>query len=436
MKFPLRQIRAVLVFLLFLELFFWVGGWINQGLQYWGNMQHAREKGVYRIVCIGESLTMVGGQYSYPSQLQKILDQSSSSIHFEVINQGVGGAGSSILLQRMPQWLDNYHPDMVICMIGVIDGMQDKQPIAASSSPSFLKRIKLYWLFEKLKEKTDDALSNDLNKLKNRLHPQPPQPPLLTEYDMFVNAMKLQSNNQRQLYFLINLAKASNRLDIAEFLYGKFLQNNTDDLIHHWVIKQYGDLLVQRKEYDKFVSVMEYIPYNSWLYDWIPGYCHGEEHMEKVRQTIERMVTQESVDPLVYADVYSCYEEGGRPDLAQIYLQKMGSQSSYYNPLTRKNYLTIKELLLSHNIQPVFVQYPMRDIRPLLSIFNDDPDKDKIIFVDNGPSFQQAVRESSYETYFVDRMAGDIGHATPQGNHLLASNIAQAILTNTSKWEH
>jgi hypothetical protein len=141
------------------------------------------------------------------------------------------------------------------------------------------------------------------------------------------------------------------------------------------------------------------------------------------------MVVEKGVSPLVYGYVQSCYEQGGRKDLADIYYHKMNlATSPYLFVETRNNYFNIKEAILTRGMQPVFVQYPNRDIAPLVDMFKDDPDKGKIIFVDNGPSFHEAIRQRSYEYYFIDRMSGDVGHATPAGNQILASNVARAVL--------
>jgi hypothetical protein len=50
--------------------------------------------------------------------------------------------------------------------------------------------------------------------------------------------------------------------------------------------------------------------------------------------------------------------------------------------------------------------------------------------VDNENSFRENIQRESYGAYFRDRFAGDIGHATAKGNHLLAGNVAEVILQN------
>ena len=73
------------------------------------------------------------------------------------------------------------------------------------------------------------------------------------------------------------------------------------------------------------------------------------------------------------------------------------------------------------------MQYPMRDVSAIRGFFSGDED---IAFVSNREAFEEALQESSYDDLFVDRFAGDFGHCTPKGNHLIAENVADAIFRN------
>ena len=57
--------------------------------------------GEYRIMCIGESTTALGGRDSYPSQLEEMLNQKSSERKFKVINKGVPSHLSGDLLDYL-----------------------------------------------------------------------------------------------------------------------------------------------------------------------------------------------------------------------------------------------------------------------------------------------------------------------------------------------
>jgi tetratricopeptide (TPR) repeat protein len=127
-----------------------------------------------------------------------------------------------------------------------------------------------------------------------------------------------------------------------------------------------------------------------------------------------------------YAKVAICYEKLKDLEAARAWGDKAYRlRMKYYNPQTRSNYRRVKETVLGQGIRLVCVQYPMRSIEPLKKMFSDT---EGVLFVDNSAVFREAVQRSRYEDYFTDIFAGDFGHCTPEGNRLLAENIAQAIL--------
>ena len=425
MKIPYKSLKVFFYFLLCLEICFQAGGFIAQTTQFWGNALESHKKGVYRIMCLGESMTMVGGKDSYPSQLEEILNKNSKGDQkFQVINQGVGGANTTMLTQRLQRWLDTYKPEMVTVMVGALDSLDGATASHNDYLPAFVKKIRLVQLGEFLQQKIIQALRERLERLQGKKD----DTTIIDAMDVFKEALAQQPDDIKKLYLLIVFAEGDHRYDIAQQLYHKFFEVNKDPRVYDWMIKKYGHFLNTAGYFDQFVDQMDQFPWRSWDFSWVKAYCHGQEHMEKVRTKVEKIVTTDKEDSYVYANVASCYEEGGRHDLAQVYYKKMGEHSSYDTALTRSNYKQIKEMLLSRGIQPVFVQYPLRSIEPLLEIFEFDQDKSKIVFVDNKQEFLDTVGEKGYGYCFVDRMFGDIGHATHEGNHILASHIAEAIL--------
>lgn len=97
-----------------------------------------------------------------------------------------------------------------------------------------------------------------------------------------------------------------------------------------------------------------------------------------------------------------------------------------YVPTGLKNYLRLKELLDRRGIRLAAMQYPMRSVDSLKKLLAGHDAG--VVFIDNRKIFQDAVRENGYETYFIDMFAGDFGHATYQGNRLLAEHVADVLL--------
>lgn len=73
------------------------------------------------IVCIGESTTALGGDVSYPAQLQGILDRRTTPGAWAVVNAAMPGAWSGQLVDRLEKDLDRFAPDVVVAMMGAND---------------------------------------------------------------------------------------------------------------------------------------------------------------------------------------------------------------------------------------------------------------------------------------------------------------------------
>jgi len=74
-----------------------LGGSIILSRQAYRNALAMRQKGTYRIMCIGESTT----QRQYPTLLEQALNRANLGFRFSVIDRGLICTTSSFLLQRM-----------------------------------------------------------------------------------------------------------------------------------------------------------------------------------------------------------------------------------------------------------------------------------------------------------------------------------------------
>lgn len=97
----------------------------------------------YRVLCLGESTTALGGEDSYPSQLQVMLNARSGKNRFTVINKGVISTTSEHILSHVEQDLDMYKPKMVIVMMGIND-------------KAYLHDLSKTWWQEKIKSYVED----------------------------------------------------------------------------------------------------------------------------------------------------------------------------------------------------------------------------------------------------------------------------------------
>lgn len=73
------------------------------------------------ILSIGDSVTFGLGaerEFSYPAQLEKLLNESSDQKNYRVINRGVPGQNTTKLLQNLERQLKQIQPDIVTVLIG------------------------------------------------------------------------------------------------------------------------------------------------------------------------------------------------------------------------------------------------------------------------------------------------------------------------------
>ena len=119
-KVFIRSTLRLLLFLLCMELFLWAGGQIFILTQKYQNQINLLEGEAYRILCVGDSMTALGDNDSYPAQLEKILNEryKEKGVKFVVINKGVPGKTTKDVAQDLESYLNEYNPQMVVSMLG------------------------------------------------------------------------------------------------------------------------------------------------------------------------------------------------------------------------------------------------------------------------------------------------------------------------------
>ena len=103
----------------------------------------------FRILCIGESTTALGGRNAYPHQLQEILSAKRPGTRFIAINEGQISKNSADISAGLPGHLDTYQPNLVIVMMGVNDVLHLVEPDTLFLRfHVFMRRFRVYKLFE------------------------------------------------------------------------------------------------------------------------------------------------------------------------------------------------------------------------------------------------------------------------------------------------
>ncbi len=198
------------------------------------------------------------------------------------------------------------------------------------------------------------------------------------------------------------------------------------------VYRLLGELLLDKRWYDDLPEVVDYFlsrnHHHGWLGEKISGGCRDPLLRSVVIDHLMNRAQDDPDDWKVREFLGSCYAIAGDDEKANDYFdQARKLQRDLIDPVTKENYIAILKILEAHETPAILVQYPMKDLKALQIMLQDDIDLGRFVFVDNEQIFQEAVGREGYNVFFLDRFGGNFGHCTPKGNELLASNVADKV---------
>lgn len=457
---------GICLFLVLLELALRLCAGVFLFLQEARNLDSIKQKGQYRILCLGESTTALGGKESYPEQLEIALNRYNSGIKFSVINKGVPGTSTAWILEQVEGYLNKYHPDMVVTMMGINDydhgynlinidtGILKKGTFG--DSLRIIKAVKFLArrLYAAVSQKTvKDSNSEiilafeqyyDSQSRENNPKNNKPHTAVVNKYVNLGNVYLSRGNHQE-----------------AEAVYRKLIKFEPDNYDFHislgWI------LLIEEKFDQANQAELEAITidpdrdaaYNAsgFIYLNQSNYPRAAEMFEKAiaknpkshkayvnlgacyilqgryqqaQEVYKKAIVEDSSNDRAYGGLAVVYNILGDSQTACEYFKKADkTREAFFSPVTIMSYRRLAEILKKRSVKLLCMQYPMRSILPLKIILNGYPD---IVFVDNERIFKQAVEKEGYKNYFSDFFAGDFGHCTLKGNQLIAENAAKVII--------
>jgi len=361
----------------------------------------------YRILALGESTTEGGGSDAWPNQLERILNDISTTMKFKVYNKGVGGTNSSFIVARLKGHIHKYRPDMVITMMGANDNSNNPfiYEVGAFERVSFfLKNSRVCKLTKLILSSIDSAMRKngwEINKMTKL------DCSLLMSGD---ESLRYGRNDGRVL--IENFSRGQNieemdlagGLDHAEAIVKKEIAFNRRN------VKAYIALARIYLEKSRFIEAKEAI--------LLALYFSDQDTSFEAYSTISSHCS----DIITKSEIVEIYRNTGIFVKLPKNIMKMHQRK---NETMKNNYKTVYKLLKRKNIKYVAMNYPTRDIEELKEIFNGDED---ILFVSNEENFKEALENGEYKDYFIDRCYKTFGHGNSRGNRLIAENIASAIL--------
>jgi tetratricopeptide (TPR) repeat protein len=375
----------------------------------------------FRILCLGESTTAASLQgqrdISWPAQLEEILNRRIPGRYFQVVNKGRVGTNTSLILAKLPYYLDRYRPDLVISMLGVND---DKWYGIATGRDSPWRQA---------------ALSLKTYKLVRHLweYSRPSNfPPSIPEgQDIFTDQCLAGTEQDRPAELEAVCRKAL-----------RVHPRNPQLLLK--LGKIYRARGKRSEERQIFEDLLRVAPYWDQSYVFL-GAAYKEVDRLADAERIGRLALRRLADndtPLrQLASIY--FEQGRMSDLVDLYKKSLlrdgmagarlevivssdvaEPQERPANRITRSNYNRIHEILRSRSIPLVAMQYPRESLSSLKGLFASTA---AITFVENKDNFRAELRRKPYGGIFSDRFQPLWGHCTEFGNQLIAENLADRL---------
>jgi tetratricopeptide (TPR) repeat protein len=287
-----------LLTVVFLEAGLRLSGFILLSVQEYGNRQSLKQKGAYRIMCLGESTT--AGQY--PPHLEKALNQRHTGIQFSVIDRGVNGTNSADILAQLESNLDQYHPDMVVAMMGQNDrGILYYKDIPEAKTKLFYycktyRLMRLLWLHVLTKAREEGAC-----KMAIARNPQ----------------------NDRACVELGQLYRNQGKLSQAEDAFKKAIElNPKNDLAYvelWWLYRNHGK---SSQAEDAFKKAIELNPKNDRAYFGLGWLYRNQSKLSQAEDAFKKAIELNPKNNRAYVGLGWLYRNHGKPFQAEDAFKK------------------------------------------------------------------------------------------------------------------
>lgn len=362
------------------------------GLQYW--MKKSQESNVtsgkYKILCLGESTTAWGGDDSYPSLLEKTLNMKFGEGHFQVINGGITGTTTRVIIDHAPKMIDQYNPDVGIIMTGINDLWS-----LADNDPEFWEA--------------------GLEKL--------------SEYSRIAKIIRIQILNQKfkQKEELTKMGASG----CGQTNHYSELQTQFNDYVYR------AQVMAEEGKVQEAIKFLEgrakHLNSNGYCSDSFPLL---EKVIELQRDDLKNpKLALETVEKVLKSDVVPFH----RPMFvrlknslrADLKLPPDGvtyaTQTDYWENSSYK--LNIQKIVASfqqRGIPVVVMQYPRLPVGPLKRVLISH---EGVTFVENNENFEKMLKKKTFGDLFSDGFGKVFGHFTPFGAQMVADQAAEGVLS-------
>lgn len=477
---------VILAFELFLQLgAIAVSAW---RIKQWNAEVSQKKDGELVILCVGESTTEWGGENSYPSLLQKFLQEKLQNSKVRVVNGGRAAFDSARLHALLPAFLSDAKPKIVVFMMGINDPLYLPTPGISRSQlwlQSWLSWSRIWRLIELAHFRSQVANNFETNpKQFEELHtlrstPRSPTPMVGESFfraadtalrtghwsdaaKNFSKFLSLQSSAYD--YFRVGDAyywrdsSARFRAEAARYLERSY-QINPKLLETQWLWGKYLASVAGRENQSKKVikAAIESGNQNADLFISLADVYHREKKLQLEVETLESglKISKGQTRLFLFERLVRFCNQGllpskrncvelwkmaineypNNPLLMSLAPNQIASQENVlqllqdsrnyaYHPRTRLEYRGMIEEVQKFGALAVVMQYPTLEIKPLKEMLGGVPN---LAFVENRILFSEALKHQPYQALFTDNFARSFGHTTEIGSELIAKNLTETI---------
>jgi len=372
-KMIFRVLLRVFVFFIFVELLLRLGGVIFLTVQGHQNRINLGSHGEYRILCLGESSTALGGQDAYPNQLEEFLNLGQSRVNFKVVNKGIPSITTTHIALHLEEYLEEYKPQIVVTMIGINDSVtisKSANKIITEWERFFeyfniYKLVKSSWLrFVAPPEEIEkeSRLNSQLKKIEDQVNRFPTSENLLELAGLYRATNKFENEKETLLKVV-----AMNPQDYEAWGYLGLHYKRLGDYekavpalakmvelsppVGDAKVGAYAQLadcyrLWQKpKESERvYLESIQYLPHHPGAYGCLANLYLEEKRYEEAESLYEK---QFSINPhavLFYGKLAHCYRRNGR----YLAAERLLKQAIQFNPKEAVLYVELGSCLLDN----------------------------------------------------------------------------------------
>jgi tetratricopeptide (TPR) repeat protein len=304
-------------------------------MQAYQNFQSIKQKGAYRILCLGESTT--DGQY--PRFLEQCLNQRNIGIHFSVIDRGRPGTNTNAILSRVESYLVEYHPDMVITMMGINDsgGYMPEKVLTTSEGTPFIRSLRTYnlarflWLRILTKAKEMGLYKSDKDKQNlGKIQASLPKVgfkdtstgPISAEAS-FKKNIDLNPENDKARVALGRFYKDAGKLSEAENLFKEAIEINPQNINAYIELGHTYQLQDKFPQAEKFLrKAIELDPKNDVAYSGLGNFLPLIGKHSEAANMFEKAIELNPKNGEAYLQLGRIYAKHGKIQQAEDSLRK------------------------------------------------------------------------------------------------------------------